>query len=291
MSRRPSRRVSQQVSGEAARAVSTGIIALSQPMQVLEVPIDRISPNPDQPRKRFDQAALEALASSIMDKGLLQPVLIKKHPTAEDSFILAAGERRWRAHKHLGRASIRAICVTGDVDEIAVVENAQRADLHPVETAMALRRLSDTRQCTDESLALLTGMSRSDVSKMLAMASLPEEMRHAFLDMAPAPTKSALFEVAMAPEEQRPVLAERVLEGASVAELRRLRSHIGNESVTVGSLRPRPPAKGPNLGRHVKAMAKIVGAMRREGRPLDDQDRDELQCLRDSIDVLLNSST
>lgn len=290
MSRRPGRRVSQQVSGEAARAVSTGIIALSQPMQVLEVPIDRISPNPDQPRKRFDQAALEALASSIMDKGLLQPVLIKKHPTAEEFFILAAGERRWRAHKHIGRATIRAICVTGDVDEIAVVENAQRADLHPVETAMALRRLSDTRHCTDESLALLTGMSRSDVSKMLAIAALPEDMRQAFLDMSPPPTKSALCEVAMAPEDQRPPLAERVLQGASVAELRRLRSNIGNDSVTVGSLQPRTPAASAKLGRHVKAMAKIVGAMRSEGRPLDDQDRDELQRLRDTINILLGST-
>ncbi|WP_404381636.1 ParB/RepB/Spo0J family partition protein [Caenispirillum salinarum] len=262
---------------------------MSQQMNVVEIPVDDITPNPDQPRKLFDQAALEGLATSIFKSGLLQPILVKRDQKTQGRYIIAAGERRWRAHKLIGKATIRAICVSGDLDEIAVVENAQRVDLHAVERAIAIRRLSVQRQCTDESLAQMTGVSRTEITKLIAVGTLPDEMLSRFLAMSPEPTKSALFEVAMAPAEIQPVLADLVAKGASIASLRQARDQLeqAGDAVTMGAL-GRSGYDAPALGRRLKRLTTTLGTIRSEGRPLSDQDRGHLLALRASIDAVLN---
>ncbi|EKV26576.1 Stage 0 sporulation protein J [Caenispirillum salinarum AK4] len=265
------------------------MVATSQQMNVIEIPLDTITPNPDQPRKLFDQSALEGLATSIFEVGLLQPILVKRDPAAEGRYIIAAGERRWRAHKLIGKATIRAICMSGDIDEIAVVENAQRVDLHAVERAMAIRRLSVERQCSDESLAQMTGLSRAEITKLVAVGMLPTEMLSRFLTMSPEPSKSALFEVAMAPGEIQPALADLVAKGASIASLRRARVRLeqSEDPVTAGAL-GQNAQDVPALGRRLKRLTTTLGTVRSEGRPLSDQDRGHLRALRASIDAVLN---
>lgn len=287
MSRRPPRRVSQQVSGEAALAVATGFVALSQGVQVVELAVDAITPNVDQPRRIFDDDALAALAASINDKGLLQPILVKRDTAAEGRYILAAGERRWRAHKLIGKATIRAIVVTGSVDEIAIVENAQRVDLHPVENAMAIHRLSEQRGCTDEGMASLTGFSRVEITKLIAVAKLGEDILHGFLGMSPPPSKSALFEVAMAPEPIQEQLARLVVSGASIADLRRARKEAEAPPATtpVGSLRP--ARSGIGIGRRIGSITKALDVRRAAGQPLSPEDRNHLLRLRAAVDALL----
>jgi ParB family transcriptional regulator, chromosome partitioning protein len=97
--------------------------------RIVELDLEKIEINPDQPRKYFDENTIRDLASDIERRGLLQPITVKSH--GENAYLLAAGERRLRAHRFLQRTTIAAIITTGDTDEIALVENIQREDLRP----------------------------------------------------------------------------------------------------------------------------------------------------------------
>jgi hypothetical protein len=114
--------------------------------KVIEIELSRIVPNPDQPRKTFDPVSLKELAQSIEQHGLLQPVTVKPHDN--DLFMLVAGERRYRAHEMLHKPTIFAIVTDGNVQELALIENVQREDLHPVELARALSDLMESRNYT-----------------------------------------------------------------------------------------------------------------------------------------------
>ena len=110
------------------------------------LPIEKIHPNPDQPRRHFDKDDLSDLASSIRAKGIIQPLVVRSHPSKEGDFEIVAGERRWRASQI---AQIHRIPVVvrefsnEDVLEIAIIENIQRADLNPIEEAAGYRQLMD----------------------------------------------------------------------------------------------------------------------------------------------------
>lgn len=143
--------------------------------RIVELDIAKIQINPDQPRKFFDESTIQDLASDIDRRGLLQPITVKSN--GDDSYLLAAGERRLRAHRFLGRATIAAIITTGDTDEIALVENIQREDLRAVELAEALDRLKQKHQYTDEELSKVIGKSRSRINNILSITKLPESIR------------------------------------------------------------------------------------------------------------------
>lgn len=138
-----------------------------------EIEVDRIAPNPSQPRKGFDATALDELASSIREHGLLQPVIVSRAPTG---YTLIAGERRWRAAKLAGLPTVPA--VVKDVSprealELALVENLQRADLSPLEEAAAYRELIDGHGITQEQVGARIGRSRVSVTNRLRLLSLP----------------------------------------------------------------------------------------------------------------------
>src|SRR4051794_27785415 len=120
--------------------------------KLVELRLETIRLNPDQPRKTFDETTLAELASSIEQHGLLQPVTVKR-VAGEDEYLLVAGERRYRAVQKLGRETIIAIITDGNADELAVIENLQREDLRPLEQAEALARLLDAHGYTQEQLA------------------------------------------------------------------------------------------------------------------------------------------
>lgn len=139
------------------------------------VPIDRIRPNPDQPRRDFDERELEDLAASIREKGVLQPLILRLVPSG--GYEIVAGERRWRAAQRAGLHEVPAIVrdlSDADVLEIAIIENVQRADLNALEEAQGYRQLMDRFGHTQERLAEGLGKSRSHIANLLRLLTLPE---------------------------------------------------------------------------------------------------------------------
>ncbi|OOY22961.1 chromosome partitioning protein ParB [Thioclava sediminum] len=144
------------------------------------VPVEKIEPNPDQPRRDFEPAALEELASSIREKGVIQPLIVRKHPTKPDHYEIVAGERRWRASQmaklHQLPVIIREFNDT-EVLEVAIIENIQRADLNALEEALAYKQLMSRFGHTQEKLAEALSKSRSHIANLMRLLQLPEEVQ------------------------------------------------------------------------------------------------------------------
>jgi ParB family chromosome partitioning protein len=141
------------------------------------IPIDKILPNPDQPRKEFDQTALEELAQSIKESGVIVPITVKKE---NDKYFLIAGERRFRASKIAGLKEIPAyikIATKQEVMEMALVENIQREDLNAIEIALSLKALIEECNITQEKMSERIGKSRSTITNHLRLLKLPADVQ------------------------------------------------------------------------------------------------------------------
>lgn len=143
----------------------------------LKLPIQKVEPNPLQPRKSFDEAELQALSDSIASHGVIQPLTVRK---MENGFYqIIAGERRWRAARMAGLREIPAVVIEADDQkamELALIENLQRQDLNPVEEALGYRRLLEEYGLTQEKAAECVGKSRPAVANALRLLALPEEI-------------------------------------------------------------------------------------------------------------------
>ena len=141
-----------------------------------ELPIEFLTPNPDQPRRTFAEDAIEELAHSIKTRGMLQPILVR--PRGGDSYEIVAGERRWRAAQ---RAKLHQVPVIireltdEETAEIALIENVQRVDLNPVEEATAYQRLASAYGRTQEEIARAVGKSRSHIANIMRLLNLPQK--------------------------------------------------------------------------------------------------------------------
>jgi ParB family chromosome partitioning protein len=164
--------------------------------RLIDVPVDRLQPNPDQPRRRCVPRALRGLTASIRRDGVLRPVLVRR---VDRDLVLVAGERRWRAAKAAGLRTIPAILRddTGDPLELALLENLQRENLHPLDEAEALAALKDRRGYTDRQLADVMGKSRATVSETIALVRLPSDVQAA-CRTSDRWTRSQLLEVTRA---------------------------------------------------------------------------------------------
>jgi ParB family transcriptional regulator, chromosome partitioning protein len=210
------------------------------------IPIDEIKPNPDQPRSRFDDTALEELAASIREVGVLQPVLVS---ASEKGFVLVAGERRWRASKKAGLSTIPAI-VRGSEGEStlieAVVENVQREDLTPMEEAHAYRQLLEDYGMTQESVADRVGRSRSAVANTLRLLQLPGPIQ-TMLDAGSLSAGHARALLGLDDAKYARYLAEKAVnEGWSVRQLEdavRARRDMEQPSTSRGSVRQLRPVE------------------------------------------------
>lgn len=143
------------------------------------IKVSRITPRGDQPRKNFDETALQMLADSIREHGVIQPIVVRETDSLEDNYEIIAGERRWRAAKMAGLDEIPAVIMTGDelkVAEVALIENVQRKDLNPIEEAMAYKALIERFGLKQEEVAAQAGKSRSSVANMLRLLELPDEV-------------------------------------------------------------------------------------------------------------------
>ena len=141
-----------------------------------EIPIDRIDPNPDQPRRVFETAQLQTLADSIRQHGVIQPIVVRR---VRDRFELVVGERRWRATREAGLTSIPAVIAEVDADDrlaLALIENIQRRDLNPIELAQAFRSLAEIG-ATQEEIGHRVGLERSTIANHLRLLELPREFQ------------------------------------------------------------------------------------------------------------------
>ncbi len=146
--------------------------------QLREIDIDRILPNTHQPRKNFDEDALNELANSIREHGVVQPIVVR--PLDDGFFQLIAGERRWRAAQRTGLARVPAVVrEAGEHDalELALIENLQREDLNPIEEAQAYERLIADFGMTQEEVARRVGKNRATIANMLRLLRLPPEVQ------------------------------------------------------------------------------------------------------------------
>ncbi len=158
-----------------AQDVSSGVL----------IPIDKIVPNPDQPRRRFDAGELEDLAVSIRARGVIQPLVVRTDPKDVKRYQIVAGERRWRASQLAQIHEVPAVIRDYDdlqVLEIAIIENVQRADLNAIEEAAGYRQLMDRFGHTQENLADALGKSRSHIANLIRLLGLPAAVQSFVVD-------------------------------------------------------------------------------------------------------------
>lgn len=150
------------------------------PRDTRRVPIDRIRPNPDQPRRSFAEGALQELAASIREKGVIQPLIVRPDPAKAENFQIVAGERRWRAAQLAQLHDLPVIIRDFDdteVLEVAIIENIQRADLNALEEAQGYRQLIDRFGHTQDQLAQAMGKSRSHIANLMRLLALPDPIQ------------------------------------------------------------------------------------------------------------------
>jgi ParB family transcriptional regulator, chromosome partitioning protein len=168
--------------GLAALLGDAAVQAPPQGAAVRQVPLDLLEPNPFQPRSSIDPAALEELTQSIRLRGILQPLLVRPHPTTADRYQIVAGERRWRAAAAAGLHDVPALVnemTDTEAAAVALVENLQRQDLNPIDEAEGYDRLLTQFHFTQEALGQAVGKSRSHISNTLRLLNLPESVKAA----------------------------------------------------------------------------------------------------------------
>ena len=211
----------------------------------LTLPVAYLRPGRFQPRRRFDDAALEELAESIRRHGLLQPILVRPIESHPDSYEIIAGERRWRAAQKASLHDVPVIVQTLSDDqslEIALVENLQRQDLTALEEAEGYQRLIDEFKHSHAELGQLVGKSRSHVANMLRLLSLPAGVKALMQDGSLSAGHARALLTAPEPES----LAKQVVErGLSVREIEKLANQAKAPAVAKPSLAPVVPTGVP----------------------------------------------
>ncbi len=157
--------------------IPAGGVEGGAPRGAFPCPVEQIRPNPDQPRKRFDEQALESLATTIREKGVLQPLLVRR---VGNRYELIAGERRLRAARKAGLTEVPVLvreAEDSDSLELSVLENIQREDLNPIEEARAYREMLTRLRITQEELARRVGKDRSSVANTMRLLQLPREIQ------------------------------------------------------------------------------------------------------------------
>lgn len=166
--------------GLSALMADVDLIPSERPAPRQVVPVEQLTPNPDQPRRSFAPEALQELAESLKTRGMLQPLIVRPHPTDRGLYQIVAGERRWRAAQIAQLHEIPVIVrdfTDTEVLEVAIVENIQRADLNAIEEAASYRQLMDRFGHTQEKLADALNKSRSHIANLLRLLNLPDQVQ------------------------------------------------------------------------------------------------------------------
>lgn len=242
--------------------------------ELVELDLDQVHPNPDQPRRHFDEASLRELADSLKTQGQLQPILVKRR--AEGGYVIAAGERRWRALGLLGKPTVFAIVTKGELDEVALVENLQRQDLDVMEMAFGILRLAQRHKYTQEQIGAAVGMNKSEISRLLALAAvgIPDKVREEYPQYRDRISKSHMYLIADCQSfAGRLALWDRIKAGATIKELREV-----NKA-------PKDLVRKAPFIRAMDGFAKAFDAL--VPGDLSREDKEKLHRLKQRIDILL----
>lgn len=256
----------------------------------VHLPLQKIEPNPLQPRKNFDPEQLQDLADSIRMHGIIQPLTVRKLPSG--FYQIIAGERRWRAARIAGLTEAPVVVIEADdkkAMELALIENLQRADLNPIEEALGYQELMGTYEMTQEQAAARVGKSRPAVANALRLLSLSP----AVLELVRQGQLSAGHARALVPvkdEQQQLALAQRIMtQGLSVRQAEAMSKKLNRPAQPVKQLPPQVDYLAEcekeltaGLGRRVH----IVPGKRKGRIELEYYGQDDLQQLYDALRVL-----
>ncbi len=287
----------QSANSTAAARVKDALFGLSRHApHLVEVPVDRIAPNPNQPRREFDEEELQGLAASIERHGLQQPIGVRQ--IADDRWQLVYGERRLRAMRLLGRETIFGILFTGDDDEeIAIVENLQRSDLNPLEESDALFRLAERHGYSHRQLADALGRKKTYVTMMLSFQRLAPAIRADYAALRP--TKSKLESLAAIEDQDEQVRAWEKLKRSDAGappspavdpvsaspEMAAKRASVSAPAGVASSALPKRAAKPVFQARDV------LKELQEKPQRLSETDRQALLEMRAAIDAVLEAAT
>ncbi len=217
---------------------------------VLVVPIEQVAPNPNQPRREFDESALLELSQSIEREGVIQPILVRR--VGPDQFQIIAGERRWRASGIAGLKEIPVIpreATDEQVLELAIVENIQREDLNPMELALAFQRMATELNLSHEQIGERTGKDRATVTNTMRLLQLPEKIRDMVAAKKLTPGHARALLKLPTPEVQETLANQIVRQGWSVRQIENFTKLPGDK----GSGGPKAPVPPPIVDPNVKA--------------------------------------
>lgn len=220
------------------------------------IPIEKIKPNPDQPRRQFDVGPLEDLVASIKEKGVLQPLIVRP---SGDGYEIVAGERRWRAAQqaqlHDLPVLVREFSDT-EVLEVAIIENIQRADLNPIEEAAGYKQLMDRFGHTQEKMAEALGKSRSHIANLLRLLQLPDDIQSFVVDGS----LSAGHARALITAEDPSALARKVVSGGLSVRATEALVKKASEAVSDNIFKGSPQSKAQNKDADTRALEDDLSA-------------------------------
>lgn len=238
--------------------------------EIAQLPIDLIEPNPLQPRRVFHQERIEDLAQSIRANGIIQPLVVRRHA---ERFQLVAGERRWRAAKIAGVARVPAVIQEIADDrllEITLIENIQREDLNPIETAQAFDRLCRELQLNHEEVGRRTGKDRSTIANLIRLLQLPPDIQQLIGERRLSAGHARCLLTLPTAELQREVAEKSVAQGWSVRQVERLTQKMieDRKPKAVDEVQADPNVKAAiqELERVLGTKVRIVERAKQKGR-------------------------
>jgi ParB family chromosome partitioning protein len=261
-----------------------------------EADVAAIESDPAQPRKCFPEAEIVALAATMEERGQLQPILVRPHGPTRKKWMIVAGERRWRAAKFNGWSTILAIEHNGDPEVASLLENLQRVDLTPVEEARGLQRLIEGKGWTQDQAAEALGKSKSEISGILRILTLPADFLDAVLTSELGVPKHALVELArVEPPRDREHLIDLAKMGQlTVRAIRSVRDGANRQTPATGD-GPAPAGTQAPKSAHrkfsFKTLNKVTNRLREArqgGQVLAAKEKAYLEALRAEIDHLLS---
>jgi ParB family chromosome partitioning protein len=224
------------------------------------VPITAVKPNPNQPRREFDAAAMAELTQSIERDGIIQPIIVRR--TSPNEYQIIAGERRWRAATAAGLTEVPVIPREANdekVLELAIVENIQREDLNPIELALAFQRMGAELNLSHDQIGEKTGKDRATVTNTIRLLQLPDDVQQMIAAKRISQGHArALLKLATA-ELQRSVAQRCIDEGWSVRQIEEYTKTEKAAPTQTASKKPEPPAVDPNVKAAVSEMEAKLG--------------------------------
>ncbi len=239
---------------------------------VQRLPIDGIDPNPYQPRRIFNQDAIEELAQSIRTDGLIQPIIVRRNGPR---YSLVVGERRWRAARLAGLTQIPAIIQDIPQDrvlEVTLVENIQREDLNPIEVALALNRMVQELNLSHETLASRTGKNRTTITNLLRLLRLPKDIQELVAEKRISMGHARAILALENEDQQRAVAEKTAAQGLSVRQVERLVRKMARP--------PEPDAEkpvDPNVAAAIDELERALGTKVRLVQQGDSKGRLEIE--------------